>query len=200
MSTGLFMGIRGSYTEESRGLADKLLKEINDVLAANGFATYVDPDPPPNVYTGHLFGRSALDHHSSRVLRDIADRAATRSKNSPNLALIRDNPYRVVFVPPKLRRPCETKYQERIAGSVVTIWMGSLDGLLEELAQLADDLDIPVEDGQISDRTAIAINDYQPFRDGDSVELVEDWRTAWLALYEGARLAKETSVALTLAG
>jgi len=200
MSTGLFMGIRGSYTEDGRDLADTLLKEINDVLVANGLAAYVDPDPPPNVYAGHLFGRSALDHHSSRVLRDIADRATTRSKNSANLALIRDNPYRVVFVPAKLQRPCETEYQERIAGSMVAIWVGSLDGLLEELAWLADDLAIPIEDGQISDRTAAAINDYQPFRDGDSVELVEDWRTAWLALYEGARLAKEVSVALTLAG
>lgn len=199
MSTGLFMGIRSSYTENSRGLADALLTAINNVLAVNGFAVYVDPDPPPNVYTGHMFGRSALDHHSSRVLIDIAYRA-TISKNSANLALVRDNPYRVVFVPAKLRMPYETEYQERIAGNMVAIWIGSLHGLLEELGWLADDLGIPVIDGQIADQTAAAINVYQPFREGDSVELIEDWRTAWLALHEGARLAKETGVALTLAG
>jgi hypothetical protein len=30
--------------------------------------------------------------------------------------------------------------------------------------------------------------------------LIESYRTAWLALYEGARLALENGVALTLAG
>ena len=195
----MFMGIRGSYTEDSRGLADTLVKAINEILVANGFAAYIDPDPPPNVYIGHMFGRSALDHHSSRVLIEVADRG-TQLKKSANLALVRDNPYRVVFVPAKLRKPYETEYQERIAGNMVAIWVGSLDGLLEELVWLASDLGIPVEDGGISDQTAMAINDYQPFREGDSMEIIEDFRTAWLALHEGARLAKEAGVALTLAG
>jgi len=117
MSTGLFMGVRNSYTDDSRGLADNLVKAINDVLVVDGLAAYVDPDVPPNVYVGSMFGRSALDHHSSRVLIQIADRAA-QSKSSPNLVLIRDNPYRVVFVPAKLRSPHETKYRERIAGVI----------------------------------------------------------------------------------
>jgi hypothetical protein len=199
MSTGLFMGIRCSYTEDAQGLGDTFVKAINNVLAADGFAAYIDPDPPPNVYVGNMFGRSALDHHSSRVLIQIADRAS-QSKRSANLALIRDNPYRVVFVPAKLQNPRETEYREQIAGNAVGIWVGSLDGLLEELGWLAGNLGIPIEDEQISDVTAAAINDYKPFHDGDSVELIEDWRTAWLALHEGARLAKETGVALTLAG
>jgi hypothetical protein len=71
---------------------------------------------------------------------------------------------------------------------------------LEELGWLAGELGIPTEDGQISDLTAAAINDYKPFHEGDSMELIEDWRTAWLALHEGARSAKETGVALTLTG
>jgi len=193
------MGIRSSYTEDSQGLADKLVKAINDVLVADGFASYVDPDTPPNVYIGNMFGRSALDHHSSRVLIQIADRAA-QSKRSPNLVLIRDNPYRVVFVPAQLLSPHATSYRERIAGNSVGIWVGSLGGLLEELGWLAGGLGIPTENGQISDATAAAINDYKPFHEGDSGEIIEDWRPAWLALYEGARLAKETGVALTLAG
>jgi hypothetical protein len=199
MSTGLFMGIRSSYTEDSQGSADYLVKAINDALVADGVAAYIDPDPPPNVYVGNMFGRSALDHHSSRVLIQIADRA-TQSRRSANLALLRDNPYRVVFVPAKVQNPRETEYREQIAGNAVGIWVGSLDGLLEELAWLAGDLGIPGEGEQISDLTAAAINDYKPFHEGDSVELIEDWRTAWLALHEGARLAKETGVALTLVG
>ena len=70
----------------------------------------------------------------------------------------------------------------------------------QRVGWLAGDLGIPVEDGQISDQTAAAINDLRRFREGDSTELIEDWRTAWLALHEGARLAKEAGVALTLAG
>lgn len=199
MSTGLFMGVRNSYTEDFQGLAGSLVDAINDVLVADGLAAYVDPDAPPNVYIGSMFGRSALDHHSSRVLIQIADRAA-QSRRSPNLVLIRENPYRVVFVPAKLRHPHATRYREQIAGNAIGIWVGSLDGLLEELGWLAGDLGIPTEDGQIFDLTAEAINEYKPFHEGDSGELIEDWRTAWLALYEGARLAKETGVALTLAG
>jgi hypothetical protein len=199
MSTGLFMGVRSSFTEESRGSADALLKEINVVLATDSLPAYVDPDTPPNVYVGHLFGRSALDHHSSRVLVVIAEQA-THSKQSPNLALIRDNPYRVVFVPEKLVTPHITQYRERIDGRLVPIWVGSLDGLLEELCWLANGLGIPMINGQISDETAAAINDFKPLSETDTTELIEGWRTAWLALYEGARLADANAIALTLAG
>jgi hypothetical protein len=199
MSTGFFMGIRKSYTEEAQNSAESLLKAINRVLEAEDLAPYVDPDTPPDVYNRHLFGRSALDHHSSRVLVEIADQAI-QSRKSPNLALVHDNPYRVVFLPAKLRRPHQTEYQERIAGIATRIWVGSLDGLLEELGWLAVDLGIPIEREEISDQTAAAINDYEPFGKEDSVELIEDWRTAWLALHEGARLARKAGVALTFAG
>jgi len=199
MSTGLFMGVRSSFTEESRESADALLREINVVLAAESLPAYIDPDPPPNVYLGHLFGRSALDHHSSRVLVLIAEQAA-HSKQSPNLALIRDNPYRVVFVPEKLVEPHVTQYRDRIDGRPVQIWVGSLDGLLDELRRLADGLGIPTVNGQIADETAAAINDFKPLSETDTTELIEDWRTAWLALYEGARLAEANAVALSLAG
>lgn len=199
MSTGLFMGVRSSFTEGSRGSADVLLREINAVLAADNLPAYVDPDAPPNVYVGHLFGRSALDHHSSRVLALIAEQA-THRKRSPNLALIQDNPYRVVFVPEKRLAPHVTQYRERIDGSLVPIWVGSLDGLLEELRTLADGLGIPMANGQISDETATVINDFMPLTKTDTTELIEDWRTAWLALYEGARLAAANAIALTLAG
>jgi len=199
MSTGLFMGVRSSFTEESRESADALLREINLVLAAASLPAYIDPDPPPNVYFGHLFGRSALDHHLSRVFVLIAEQAA-HSKQSPNLALIRDNPYRVVFVPQKLVEPQVTQYRDRIDGRPVQIWVGSLDGLLEELRRLADGLGIPTVNGQIADKTAAAINDFKPLSETDTTELIEDSRTAWLALYEGARLAEANAVALSLAG
>jgi len=63
---------------------------------------------------------------------------------------------------------------------------------LEDLTWLAADLGIPTADGRISDSIATAINDFKPFHEGESAELIEDWRTAWLALHEGARLAKES--------
>jgi hypothetical protein len=47
---------------------------------------------------------------------------------------------------------------------------------------------------------AEAINDFKPLYEGDSTELAEDERTAWLAMFEGTRLAIEHRIALSLAG
>jgi hypothetical protein len=199
MSTGLFMGVRRSYINEAQASATAFLDALNLTLSHSGIAPYVDPHEPPNVYRGHLFGRSELDHHSSRVLAEIAS-LGTASKESPNLALVRDNPYRVTFVPADFARPLQTEYRERIGGSEVPIWVGSLPRLLAELRVLAGQLGIPLTNGDLMDETAVAINAFEPLREGDSIELAEDERTGWLALYEGARLALQHSVALTLAG
>jgi hypothetical protein len=123
-----------------------------------------------------------------------------RSEENPNLVLIRENPYRVTFVPADFGPPAPTEYYEQIAGEAVQIWVGSLPRLLAELRQLAAQLGIPLRDGELTDDTARAINGFEAFHNGDSAELIEDERTAWLALYEGARLALEHRVALTLAG
>jgi hypothetical protein len=101
--------------------------------------------------------------------------------------------------PPTLCPPAPTEYYERIGGEDTQIWVGSLPRLLTELKQLAGQLGIPLVNGELADETASAINGFEPLRNGDSV-LIEDERTAWLALYEGARLALEHRVALTLAG
>jgi hypothetical protein len=71
--------------------------------------------------------------------------------------------------------------------------------LLNELRLLAGKLGIPLTNGDVTDATALAINAFEPLYEGDSTELAEDERTAWLALYEGARLALQHNVALTLA-
>jgi hypothetical protein len=199
MSTGLFMGVRRSYNETAQTSAMELLDAINHVLINNGAVPYIDPLKPPNVYSGHLFGRSMLDHHSSRVLAKIAN-LGTVSRVSPNLSLIRNNPYRVTFVPTNLDRPLLTDYSDRIGGNAIQIWVGSLPHLLAELRLLAGDLGIPLNNGELADEIAVAINNFNPLYEGDSGELAEDERTAWLALYEGTRLALEHNVALSLAG
>jgi hypothetical protein len=191
------MGVRGSYNDGAK--ASAFLDAVNRVLIQSGVTPYLDPPEPPNVYKGHLFGRSDLDHHTSRVLAEIA-RRGTQSMENPNLALIRDNPYRVAFVPADFVPPAPTEYYERIGGEDTQIWVGSLPRLLTELKQLAGQLGVPLVNGELADETASAINGFEPLRNGDSVELIEDERTAWLALYEGTRLALEHRVALTLAG
>jgi hypothetical protein len=133
------------------------------------------------------------------VFAEIA-RLGTNSSENPNLALIRDNPYRVSFVPADFAPPTPTEYYERIGGEGVQIWVGSLPHLLRELNQLAAQLGIPLTNGELRDETAAAINSFEALHNGDSTELIEDKRTAWAALYEGARLALEHRIALTLAG
>jgi hypothetical protein len=199
MSTGLFMGVRQSYIEEAQPLARKFIQAMNRALAKNGIPVYVEPYTPPNVYNGNLFGRSELDNHTSRVLAEVAGIAASLSP-SPHLALIRDNPYRVSFVPADFDSPFQTDYSEQISGTAIPIHVGSLPQLLAELKTLAQVLGIPLNEGELSDRDASAINAWRPLHDGDTAELIEDERTAWLLLYEGTRLAIHHNIALTLAG
>ena len=60
-----------------------------------------------------------------------------------------------------------------------------------ELSTIASNLGIPLKNGNLTDEVAAAINEFEPLYDGDSAELAEDERTAWLTPYEGARLALE---------
>jgi len=193
------MGIRSSFVDEAQSSASAFVDAINRVLSERGVSSYADPDDPPNVYAGHLFGRSELDHHSSRVLVKIAS-LGIASRTSPNLELIRDNPFRLAYVPIDFFPPSPTAYHEQITGKDGRIWVGSLPHLLTELKSLAEDLGIPLTNGDITDETAADINDFKPFNVKDSTELIEDDRTAWLAIYEGTRLALQHNVALSLAG
>jgi hypothetical protein len=61
-------------------------------------------------------------------------------------------------------------------------------------------LGIPLDDGWLADTVAQKINDFAPLHKNDDCSLAEDERTAWLVLYEGARLAVKHGVALSLAG
>ncbi|WP_446742613.1 hypothetical protein [Silvibacterium acidisoli] len=199
MSTGFFMGIKSSYTEDAQEAASVFLEAINTALKENGLALLADPDNPPDVYEGHLFGRSELDHHSSRVLANLGALACS-SRYCPNLALIRDNPFRVAFLPIDFSIPLGTGYFEQIGGERIQIWIGSLPQLQSELNACAIDLGIELNQEQLSDEVATAINQFQPLYVGDTAALAEDERTAWLALYEGTRLAMNHKVALSLAG
>jgi hypothetical protein len=206
------MGVRCSYgCEATNGGGDcpaaAFLDALNHVLAENGIERYDDPEEAPRVYRGHLFGRSALDHHSPRVFLELVAMAeATAPRPNAvqnlalNLALIRMNPHRAVFLPRALPLPLATGSYEQNGGEPVPVWAGSLVELQQELLGLASDLRIPLTNGKLADETAAAINMYRPFHELDSTKLIESYRTAWLALYEGARLALENGVALTLAG
>jgi hypothetical protein len=193
------MGVRCSFGGDTNGSASAFLDAISRILAENGFDPYDDPSDPPRVYRGHLFGRSALDHHSPRVFVGLATMAEAQGP-CPNLALIRENPHRVVFLPRALPRPLATGYCEKNGDDSMPVWAGSLPQLLQELVRLARDLRIPLANGRLADATAFAINMFRPFHERDSTKLIESYRTAWLALYEGARLAMENRTALTLAG
>ena len=80
------------------------------------------------------------------------------------------------------------------------IWVGSAPRLVAELVSAASLLGIPLEEDRLPDHVARGINDFAPLYDGDDCSLAEDERTAWLVLYEGARLAALHRVALSLAG
>lgn len=105
----------------------------------------------------------------------------------------------MVFVPVSFSSCLPTAYREQIGAGFAQIWVGSLPYLLTELTLLAGELGIPLVGGSLEDSTAVAINDSSPLYSNDPVVLAEE-RTAWLVLYEGARLAADHGVALSLAG
>ena len=67
MSTGLFIGVRGSFAEAAAVNCREFLQLIGLGLKERGLPVYVDPEVTPDVYVNHLFGRSALDHHIREV-------------------------------------------------------------------------------------------------------------------------------------
>jgi hypothetical protein len=126
---------------------------------------------------------------------------AEAALDSKHAALLDINPYRLVFLPRDLDKPLYTEHTETIWGSEVGIIAGSVEGLLEELRELAPELGIPIDDGRLTDDIAGRIDRAEPLVDGeDDWDLVENGRTAWLAVYEAARLARDHGIALCLAG
>ena len=198
MSVGFFMGIHASYTEESQASAANLIKAINVALKQAKLPPYVEPAELPDVYNDGHFGRSGLDHHSAGALMNLAEQASQRL-NAPHLELLTKNPYRVAYLPIDFGSPLLTDHTERIFNSVADIWVGSAPRLREELIEYALLLGIPLTSGELSDDVATMIDNETPLAPGDGDDLIEE-RTAWLVLYEGARLAVEHGVALSLAG
>jgi hypothetical protein len=199
MSVGLFMGIVPSYTEEAEDSARELIAAINSRLQEQNLPLYSEPDEPPDVYVDDVFGRSELDHHSASCFVQLAEIAEGRNSARQHLAIL-GNPYRAVFLPQDFGEPFETGYKEEIFGDLLEVWTGSAQRLLDELTELAPHLGIPLENSVLSDEVAAKINEFELLTEDDDGELAEDERTAWLALYEGARLAVENKVALSLAG
>lgn len=199
MSVGLFMGIVPSYTEEAEDSARELLAAINSRLQAQNLPLYSEPDEPPDVYVDDVFGRSELDHHSASCFAQLSEIAEERKSARQHLAIL-VNPYRTIFLPLDFSEPFNTGYKEEIFGDSFEVWAGSAQRLLDELAELAPHLGIPFESNVLTDDVAAKINEFELLTENDDGELAEDERTAWLALYEGARLAVENKIALSLAG
>jgi len=200
MSVGVFMGIHPSYRGDALDVAQDLIAAVNAALAPFGVPPYEDPPKHLDVYVHHRFGRSALDHHGAEAFEGLAGLATTRGVHAAHLALLTINPYRVAFLPSDFAAPVETDHTERIAGEQVRIWVGSSPRLLRELEDMAPLLGIALERGELPDRIADAINELEPLVEGEEPGLAEDARTAWLLLFEGARMSCKHGVALSLAG
>lgn len=196
MSVGFFLSVHSSYTENAQSTADSFVHAMNDALRSQGLGQYVDPENAPNGYVGPKFGRSSLDHHSARCLVAVAELDPTLS----HLELVAFNPYRVAFLPLDFPTPLETMHREWINDVEPTLWIGSAPRLLRELQTVSSRLGIHCQADGLGDDLATRIDNLEQITPGDPQALVEDTRTAWLLLYEGARLAITHRTALSLAG
>jgi hypothetical protein len=200
LAVGFFIGIRGSFIDEAQDSAEAFIQAINLELARLRLAPYDEPRELPNVYDGPLFGRSALDHDSARLLVELARRAMAAG-SSPQLELLTFNPFRVAYVPRDVSPPVETGFRDQIGGEQYSIWCGSSERLLKEIIACAALFNIPVDDQGLEDVVASRINDYEPLSPGDDADAeLADLRTTWPTLHEAARLSVGTGVALCLAG
>lgn len=200
MSTGLFLSIKESYSEESQNSAENLIDEINLILELKGIPKYLDPIKSPDIYNGNFFGKSGLDHHSSNVLFKLGVLANDKIR-SKHLKLLSLNPYRVVFLPFDFKNPFQTNHKELFWNQEeAKINVGSSNQLLNELKELATEFGISPNNQDIFNQQINNINDLIPFNEKDTPEVIEDYRSAWLLMFEGARLSIENKVALSLAG
>lgn len=200
MSTGFFIGIKESYIPEAKEEAKKYIKAINKVLKKHEVDEYKENEEAPDVYEKGFFGKSVLDHHSSGCLVKLCE-YAEKIFNAEHLRLVKLNPYRVAFIPIDFEKPFVTDYQETLWGdNPINLNAGSSYRLKNELIEVAVHLGIEFENGEINEEQIEKINELEPFETGEDSELTEDLRSAWLLMYEGARLSIENKIALSLAG
>lgn len=128
------------------------------------------------------------------IFRSLFGSRSQPGENAP-LLLISSAPEFAAFVPGGASEPVLTDLVNAINQ---TLFVGSLPILFGQLLEMPRDRKIPLENGILTDEVAMQIDDMQKFSDDDTTEPVEDLRTVWLALHEGARLALENKVALSL--
>lgn len=193
------MDITPSYLEAADEAARKLVAAINLHLAKLNLPLYSEPKEMPDVYVDNAFGRSNLDHHSTKHFMQLANLAKEYGSAREHLSLLA-HPHQTVYIPQDFSEPFETGFKEEIFGEAVEVWAGSIPKLFAELTELAPHLGVPLKNDFLSDEVAEKINEFELLSDDDDGKYVENERTAWLALYEGARLALEHKVALSLSG
>jgi hypothetical protein len=214
MTVSFFMGLEPAF--ENWAEPDQTAVErVNRFLVADGWPRYVEPAELPDVYEdgGRKFGRSSLSNHDTRSLRAVGQLLGSMGKPSflgrlmpglfgsgsagtvTPLQMLEATPEFVAFVPDGKEDPVMT---DLVNSLDQTLFIGSLPILYRQLIEAAPNLGIPIENGVLSDAVAQQIDDLEEFSGDDSAELVDDLRTAWLVVHEGARLALEHRVALSL--
>lgn len=192
------MTIKESFAAGYEKDAQEYVKSINDVLRAEELPEYNEPKNVPDVYNDALFGRSELDHHGAQCLHDIGE-MGIKNGNDQCLKLISWNPYRVAFLPSDFGYSYRTDFVTQIWDEDVELNFGSAHQLIRELIDIAPELKIEIKNSDLTKEQIILIGDMKTF-ESDEENYFTDLRSAWFVLFEGARLAIEQKVALSLAG
>jgi hypothetical protein len=194
MSIAFFLGVERSYPPEFAEEAQNFVAAINVSLKSRGLPSFEDSVP---VLDALGLGRSRVDHFGAGGLCAFASFAAKHECGSQfGVAGPRD-----VYLPIDFQPLLKVPFGKFLWFSR-NAFVGSATRLLDSVVMLADPLGIPLEDGDLSDETAVRINKSEPLGHGDKNEditLLEDLRPAWLLYHEGARLSIAHQCALVLA-
>jgi hypothetical protein len=181
MSVGVYFSITASAG--SAEIAAEAIRIVSLVLRARG-AQYADPWTIPDPYRRFEgtrgIGRSGTDYSDAASLAGL-------SRFHGQLAGL-GRPARAVWVPYPLDPPLVGK------GPVVS-WVGSVEGLAQDLLVIAPRLGIPLVDGTLVDSVAARIASGE-----DAPRAMAGQRTAWLLVHEAARHALRHGLPVVLAG
>src|SRR6267378_4245221 len=142
MSLGIFRSIRGSYVENSRHVAEKMIRRLNEYLGALGLPPYDDPDPDERGLRFLPCGGSA----ASSIFQDL--RALATSSGLPwTLGSLKG--HREIALPLPLAGIISVKVGHSFFTAPQLQEFCSVSQVSKELVALAPVLHVELVDGQL---------------------------------------------------
>lgn len=222
MSYGVFFGLRvGAVDDGTAELVSKRLADINAGLRLIDRTPLRDKDPAVVEHEEHrisgfrgTIGWSMLNHHGGRSLSGLGEAIRAFVDESPGpLEVLAGRIHGLTYLPSAFRGPLSIAEDGKSDLSTGLVW--SSRQMIKDLARVAPHLGIPLRGWHVDEVLASRINDYEALTTKDTPDtmdklwipgvaepygLADGLRTAWLLLFEAARISSENRIAFRILG